>query len=49
MIVLEKKINMIIWLIVDVKQYLDEMKGSVLVSEFIEIMLFYFEWNGVDF
>ncbi|WP_368327631.1 BfmA/BtgA family mobilization protein, partial [Phocaeicola sp. RTP21198st1_B8_RTP21198_201120] len=30
------------------KQHLDEMKGSVSSSEFIETMLSYFERNGVD-
>ena len=30
------------------KQHLDEMKGSVSASEFIETMLSYFERNGVD-
>lgn len=33
---------------IDVKQHLDEMKGSVSASEFIETMLSYFERNGVD-
>ena len=30
------------------KQHLDEMKGSVSSSEFIETMLSYFERNRVD-
>ena len=48
MTALEKKINTTIRLTADVKQYLDEMKGSVSASEFIETMLSYFERNGVD-
>ena len=45
---LEKKFNTTIRLTADVKQHLDEMKGSVSASEFIETMLSYFERNGVD-
>ena len=48
MTALEKKINTTIRLTADVKQHLDEMKGSVSASEFIETMLSYFERNGVD-
>ena len=48
MTALEKKFNTTIRLTADVKQHLDEMKGSVSASEFIETMLSYFERNGVD-
>lgn len=48
MTALEKKNNTTIRLTADVKQHLDEMKGSVSASEFIETMLSYFERNGVD-
>ena len=43
-----KKITKNIRVSIDVKQHLDEMKGSVSSSEFIETMLSYFERNGVD-
>ena len=43
-----KKITKNICVSIDVKQHLDEMKGSVSSSEFIETMLSYFERNGVD-
>ncbi|ALK83664.1 hypothetical protein BvMPK_1047 [Phocaeicola vulgatus] len=43
-----KKITKTIRVSIDVKQHLDEMKGSVSASEFIETMLSYFERNGVD-
>lgn len=33
---------------IDVKQHLDEMKGSISANEFIESMLSYFERNGID-
>ncbi len=44
----ETKITKTIRVSIDVKQHLDEMKGSVSASEFIETMLSYFERNGVD-
>lgn len=45
---MQTKITKTIRVSIDVKQHLDEMKGSVSVSEFIETMLSYFERNGVD-
>ena len=44
----KKNYKTTIRLTADVKQHLDEMKGSVSASEFIETMLSYFERNGVD-
>ena len=43
-----KKITKNIRVSIDVKQHLDEMKGSVSSSEFIETMLNYIKRNGVD-
>ena len=45
---MQTKITKTIRVSIDVKQHLDEMKGSVSASEFIETMLSYFERNGVD-
>ena len=44
----KQKLQKTIRVSIDVKQHLDEMKGSVSASEFIETMLSYFERNGVD-
>ena len=46
--IMQTKITKTIRVSIDVKQHLDEMKGSVSASEFIETMLSYFERNGVD-
>jgi len=43
---MQTKITKTIRVSIDVKQHLDEMKGSVSASEFIETMLSYFERNG---
>ena len=45
---MQTKITKTIRVSIDVKQHLDEMKGSVSASEFFETMLSYFERNGVD-
>ena len=44
--IMQTKITKTIRVSIDVKQHLDEMKGSVSASEFIETMLSYFERNG---
>ena len=46
--IMQTKITKTIRVSIDVKQHLDEMKGSVSASEFIETRLSYFERNGVD-
>jgi predicted CopG family antitoxin len=45
---MQTKITKTIRVSIDVKQHLDEMKGSVSASEFIETMLSYFERTSIN-